>query len=470
MRPLPVLAGLSLVSILLGCDLILPALLKSVPSATPAGAKPANAPARPLPTLPVPSPTVQPTTGRVDVSPSRWALAVGDRQTLTAAVRLTDGQINGNVQWSSSDDTVATVNPATGDVTALRPGLVTIVAAYTVNPQWRGLAEISVVDDRSRLPVGTPGSAASGPISLVTMPAVAPSVVAGPGFWVPITPPMPLVDVAFPAPETVWGVGETTQVCRSTDAGRTWTTTAVARAPLATITAFDAQHAWVAGDEGTVFRTDDGGQTWLGLPTGGSGRIHDLVFTTNLEGFMVQSATAYATSDGGTTWQAIGDVSAYRSPRLAAWSSHQLVIRSREVRKIVGLYQDGQWQHGSLDGWGGIYSMDFVSATKLYANVDETLIVSANGGLLWQPVPTITVDGQPVSLVRVLGLLLGGSTEMMISAATQQGMRTYYSADDGLTWQAVPGPSFRNDGPGRVFDLDQAWTFSAGNGLLHLGP
>jgi hypothetical protein len=70
---------------------------------------------------------------------------------LLAEVRMSDGQINGNVFWSSSDDRIAKVNPTTGEVTALSEGRVTVVAAYALETGVKGLAELTIVKDKAQV-------------------------------------------------------------------------------------------------------------------------------------------------------------------------------------------------------------------------------------------------------------------------------------------------------------------------------
>lgn len=76
--------------------------------------------------------------------PSSLVLQEGSSRELSASVRFTDGTLNGAVQWSSSDDTIATVNPRTGKVQSLRPGVVTLVAASVLNPDAKALVTLTV--------------------------------------------------------------------------------------------------------------------------------------------------------------------------------------------------------------------------------------------------------------------------------------------------------------------------------------
>jgi hypothetical protein len=108
---------------------------------------------------------------------------------LVAEVQMADGQIHGNVQWSSSDDTIATVNPTTGAVKALREGRVTVVAAYALDPKVKGLAVLTIVKDKAATPPppseesleAPPELAPSLPPPTVGLPTPAPVATPAPG-------------------------------------------------------------------------------------------------------------------------------------------------------------------------------------------------------------------------------------------------------------------------------------------------
>lgn len=81
---------------------------------------------------------------QIDVTPGKQVLAPGHTVQLMAAVYMLDGQITANVNWASSDDTVATVDSHTGLVTAIKEGLVTITARSVLEPKRLGLCTLLV--------------------------------------------------------------------------------------------------------------------------------------------------------------------------------------------------------------------------------------------------------------------------------------------------------------------------------------
>lgn len=100
------------------------------------------------PAAPVPTPAVATApAATVAVSPGYLTLAPASSQKLMAIVKGADGQITQNVAWSSSDGTVAEVNPTTGEVFALKEGWVTIVAAYALDVKIQALTTVHVVKD-----------------------------------------------------------------------------------------------------------------------------------------------------------------------------------------------------------------------------------------------------------------------------------------------------------------------------------
>ncbi len=93
------------------------------------------------------------------VEPSTPTLAVGEKKPFTATVYNADGTITGNVVWSSSDDTIATVS-ASGSVKALKPGKVTIVATAALDAGYKGVAVVTIIQ-ATLAPSAAPTTAAT---------------------------------------------------------------------------------------------------------------------------------------------------------------------------------------------------------------------------------------------------------------------------------------------------------------------
>lgn len=91
-----------------------------------ADGRPPEAPAA-SPEAPVgPQNTVPKNVVHVTASASVVQLLPQHTQTLRGTVTYTDGTRDSNVTYSSSDQTIVTVNPTTGEVTGVRPGAATI--------------------------------------------------------------------------------------------------------------------------------------------------------------------------------------------------------------------------------------------------------------------------------------------------------------------------------------------------------
>jgi hypothetical protein len=85
----------------------------------------------------------------INVTPDRPVLPVGQEVKLVASVKMANGEVNANVAWSTSDATIAVVNPTNGVVSAVREGKVTIIAAYAPDMSQRALVEVTVAPQRS---------------------------------------------------------------------------------------------------------------------------------------------------------------------------------------------------------------------------------------------------------------------------------------------------------------------------------
>jgi hypothetical protein len=267
----------------------------------------------------------------VKVVPATPVLKVGQSLPLKAQVTMADGQVNGNVSWSSSDNTLAVVNPTTGEVTGLREGKVTIVAAYSADPRYKGLAELEVVTELRATPTPLPAE-------FIFRPGATP--LPGPD----VRPGIPL-GVSSPSPTTGLENGLTTEpsnrfrppnfaavkvfsrnavynfidfkrvvvadgttISITSDAGATWTT----YKNLVTQQIFalhwrSENEGWISGANGTAIKVQiNAGKASLSVSnTGTNSVIVGIYFTSPLEG-VIANQPAKKTLDGGKTWESLG--------------------------------------------------------------------------------------------------------------------------------------------------------------------
>ncbi|GIW22223.1 MAG: hypothetical protein KatS3mg068_1230 [Candidatus Sericytochromatia bacterium] len=64
----------------------------------------------------------------VQAIPDQLVMVEGNKLKGSASVIYTDNSRNSDIVWSSSDNTIASVNPTTGEISALKAGVVTIIA------------------------------------------------------------------------------------------------------------------------------------------------------------------------------------------------------------------------------------------------------------------------------------------------------------------------------------------------------
>ncbi|GIW21067.1 MAG: hypothetical protein KatS3mg068_0074 [Candidatus Sericytochromatia bacterium] len=79
----------------------------------------------------------------IQIIPSSLKLKIGESKILKAEVYLVDNQINSNVSWASSDNTIAIVDQS-GKVTAIKEGKVTITATYNLDNNYKAISILEV--------------------------------------------------------------------------------------------------------------------------------------------------------------------------------------------------------------------------------------------------------------------------------------------------------------------------------------
>lgn len=272
----------------------------------------------------------------VKVDPATPKITVGQSLKLKAEVTMADGQINGNVSWSSSDNTIAVINPTTGEVSALREGKVTIMAAYSAEPRYRGLAELEIVKDLKETPVPSPSNVVFGPSATPIPASPTPK---------PTDTPTPRPSQAPSSGETASGedavgktagggvsftapsfaavrtfssgwvvemidfrrvvVAEGTKLTITTNGGRNWTVyNDVGTQPIRAMHWLSETEGWVAGDNGTILNVsiNNGELATTVQDSKTTSQIRSIFFTSGSEGFFSTQDRVMRTSDGGATW------------------------------------------------------------------------------------------------------------------------------------------------------------------------
>lgn len=91
---------------------------------------------------------------RITLDKTALSLEIGDKATLTATVEPTDATIK-SVVWSSSNSEVATVNPETGEITAIADGNAVITATSSSNKEVSASCTVTVGDTDPVVPTGS---------------------------------------------------------------------------------------------------------------------------------------------------------------------------------------------------------------------------------------------------------------------------------------------------------------------------
>ena len=210
-----------------------------------------------------------PAVSLIKITPAVFSLNLGNTQQLTAEVDLPDGEINSNVEWSSSDNTVATVNPTTGVVTAVKPGDVTLVAAYAPDPQYKGLADLTV------LPAGATPAPSPSPTSVVFGPGATPIPTPTPtsasSGTTPASTPTPTPSPTATPPGAVlgsWSVGTSPVALAISPDGSVWT--ANGDNTVTRVSAGSRPESFSIGYSPAAITTDATGDAWATVVTGGS--------------------------------------------------------------------------------------------------------------------------------------------------------------------------------------------------------
>lgn len=399
------------------------------------------------------------TVRQITIEPANPTLVIGEKVSLRASVAMADGTISGNVVWSSSDDTIATVNPTNGEVTALKEGRVTIEGTYALDTKFKGVANVTVLREKgapapapSTVVFGPGGTAPGGtePGSPGTAPGTPVAAAGVPGRVVmqPSGSNQQLIAVDFADTLTGWAVVSGQGLLQTTDGGATWQTNTAGQ--LTTVgpvgVHFLGQNGVVLGSE-AVHLTTDGGTTYARTDLPGQGLLK-MQFQDAQVGFVFSNingpatATYFRTTDGGTTWSKVsvpGTGGVFDAVRVGAADVvlgttgvyvYDASLGGYDMRQAAwGQLRTHDWTRGSVLGTDG-------RTVWLFNGQDQHLLASDDQGLTWRDGGTLKgVDGLTIATGLPRELLAFPTGELYLLASGG----FFTSADRGATWARAEG-------------------------------
>lgn len=393
---------------------------------------------------------------QIVVDPASPRLADGEQVSLTAQVFMSDGTINGNVRWASSDERIATVT-ASGEVRARKEGKVTIEAIYAPDPRFKGIAVLTIGD-----PPPMPAGPATGPGDVT--PGSLPGeqvITTGPrGKWIAqLLPEITAISgVWFRDPQhglLVAGNGW----FATADAGGAWTQVAPAQAGAAPqdLDWFDAD-TLVATNHAGVLRSTDGGATWTAtrfeLPaqpryttpivasTHVVGPAEAYALVSDLEPYRYFANVVYHTTDKGETWT---------KETWAEMAKQHVVAIARVGDARVALTSGGVYRTGAAEGgWTKLElplranltigptatgALAVVPGTATLFAADATYLMrSDDAGQTWAKVPGAAGGPHTLSFADAEhGLAVGPNAAL----TTNDGGKTWHPGDEVAKSTAV---------------------------------
>jgi len=387
----------------------------------------------------------------VTITPASPTIALGDAPLqLIGQVQLADGQVNANVLWSSSDSTIATVNPTTGPINGLRAGTVTINGTYALDDKIRGQATVRVV---------AAGAAPSAqPSAVIFRPGAELGGEGAAAFalndgWTRdrIIEKGTVSAIDFVDATTGFAVGETGRILTSFDSGVSWQPLAgrgLANQGAADVDFLDAQTGYLAGGSRQLLRTRDGGQTWT--PVGSfenAGGVAigpaQAIFLDATTGWTGGSSAAFKTTDAGESWGRVNTPADLAFAAIAVGGGKLWLLDPG----MVHTYADGAWRSApvikttaSVAGPGLARMVAFPTAADGWAaGSNGTALVlnrTTDGGRTWTPVDLFGPNGQ---LLQPPGARSAGMAPVVGFADARHGVvalgdQAYSTTDGGFSW------------------------------------
>jgi hypothetical protein len=149
---------------------------------------------------------------------------------------------------------------------------------------------------------------------------------------------------------------------------------------------FDSSIGWAVGNSGTVVETEDGGTTWTDKTSVSdtTQNLYGVFFTSATRGYACGAAgTIIRTNTDGDSWtlRNSGTTNDLRSIYFIG-STGICVGANGWVTKTT----DGgiTWNASNIKGYGGLYSVQMLTSSNIWASGDDTYIKnSTNGGSTW---------------------------------------------------------------------------------------
>lgn len=385
---------------------------------------------------------------RVEIDPPALAMDPGERRQLMSRVEMARGEITGAVIWSSSDYTVASVNPTTGEVTALRPGEITVKATAMSDVRRFGVANVLV----RRL-----GGAVMAPAAWQHSVAETRS---------------PIGQVVRVGYDVWFAVGAAGALLRSDDGGSSFSLVAspLLRNRVLGRIAFTSAERGYLTSANELYETTDGGATWR-LKLRAAASFLDLALGPDGQGLLTDgSATCFRTADGGESWglDAPPGVAGIESEKRAG-GQHWLVGAGR----LYG-WREGRWAPlplpaGTIRTRLNARQLSFLDAHDgWYVGPDGRIYRTTDGGDRWYEQRLFSVS--PLEDVRP-GALVAIRFFDRLRGAMVRGGQYLETRDGGQSWTAtaiVPAQ-------GQVTDVwwhdeGQAWLVGTGGLLMRRTP
>jgi len=146
-----------------------------------------------------------------------------------------------------------------------------------------------------------------------------------------------ITDIALPASNIIYTVGEMGQVLKSTNGGSSWAEQSSGTSESLYVVQFvDNDNGYAVGYNGTIIKTSNGGDTWQKLESNTTKPIQALFFRNKLEGYItyhdwsIDSTVLLTTANGGLNWSS-KNIGTLRHPR-------EIVFVNNDTAFIVGSF------------------------------------------------------------------------------------------------------------------------------------